>query len=122
MKTISNNQRTVNILNKALELGFEFNINESIEQAQLEAENFIMSNSEGEEVECEVKSLSRHGQRVDFNDGMGLEYWCQGEIVDFSKHWHKSTDTKVFHTDLIDSLGNYLKLYYLVGQTDYNNF
>lgn len=122
MKTISNNQRTVNILNKALELGFEFNINESIEQAQLEAENFIMSNSEGEEVECEVKSSSRHGQRVDFNDGMGLEYWCQGEIVDFSKHWHKSTDTKVFHTDLIDSLGNYLKLYYLVGQTDYNNF
>ena len=65
---------------------------------------------------------NNHSQRVDFNDGMGLEYWCQGEIVDFSKHWHKSTDTKVFHTDLIDSLGNYLKLYYLVGQTDYNNF
>ncbi len=120
MKTISKNQRTINILNKALELGFEFDENSPLETLRFEAEDFIMSNSEGEEVECEVKSLGRHGQRVDFNDGKGLEYWCQGGIVDFSQNWHKPADTKIFHTNLIDSEGNYLRLYYLVGETDFN--
>ena len=120
MKTISKNQRAVNILNKALELGFEFDDNSNLGALIIEAEDFIMSNSEGEEVECDIISTGRHGQRVDFNDGKGMEYWCQGEIVDFSQNWHKPADTKIFHTNIIDSEGNFLKLFYFVGETDFN--
>lgn len=70
------------------------------------------------EDECEVKNNGRtqHVRYVDF--------CSDGEIVDFSVNWHKSPETKIFHSDFVmedtDGLMKYMNLYYLVGQTDYN--
>jgi hypothetical protein len=120
MKTISKNQRTINIINRALEFGFEFDENKRLEDVRNSAEEFLIENTEAEEEECEVKSLGNHGQRVDWYDGMGYEFWSQGEIVDFRANWSKPPETKVFHETVIDSEGKVVKLFYLVGETDYN--
>ena len=116
MKTVSNNQRTINIINKALELGFEFDETETLEDIRISAEEYLIDNAEAEEEECEVKSLGNHGQRVDWEDGMGYEFWSQGEIVDFRTNWAKSPETKVFHHTVIDSEGNVVKLFCFVGK------
>lgn len=121
MKTVSNNQRTLNILNKAIANGFEFEESTTIEDVRIAAEEFLIENEiDVIEEECEVKSLGNNGQRVDWCDGQGFEYWSQGEIVDFSAHWYDSPDTKVFHETVIDSQANVVKLYYLVGETQGN--
>lgn len=119
MKTISANQRTINIINRAIENGFEFSESDSIEEVRIEAEGFLIDNTEAIEEECEVKYSGR-SQRVDWSDGLGFDFWSQGEIVDFSSNWHKSPETKVFYETLVDSEGKVVKLYYLVGETDYN--
>lgn len=120
MKTITAQQRTINILNKATESGFEIEEAETLEDIRISAESFLIENSDAIEEECEVISLGNHGQRVDWSDGKGFEFWSQGEIVDFSKHWSDSPETKVFHSTVVDSEGTVVKLYYVVGETDYN--
>jgi len=121
MKTYTPEQRHANILLSAVNQGFEIDERETFEQVINDAELYLINNDcEGYEVECEVKSLGNHGQRVDFSDGMGFDYWCQGEIVDFRNHWFDGPETKVYHTALADSEGKVVKLYYLVGETDYN--
>lgn len=120
MKTITPNQRTLNILKNAIELGFEFDESNTLEEIRIEAEQYLIDNAEAIEEECEVESLGNHGQRVDWSDGMGFDFWTQGEIVDFRKYWFDSPDTKVFHETIVDSLGRVVKLYYLVGETEFN--
>ena len=56
----TNNQRTINILNKAIENGFEFDERNSLEEIRIEAEEFLIENTEAIEEECEVKSLGNH--------------------------------------------------------------
>jgi hypothetical protein len=120
MKTISKNQRIVNVLQKAINEGFQFTENETLDEIRANAEIYLVDNTEGIEEECEVKSLGSHGQRIDWSDGKGYEYWRQGEIVDFKNHWFDSPETKVFHSDIIDSEANHVRLFYFVGETDYN--
>lgn len=120
MKTISANQRTLNILNRAVSEGFEFNENDRLEDVRIAAEEFLIENTEAIEEECEVKSLGNHGQRVDFSDGHGFDFWSQGEIVDFKDHWFDTPETKVYYETFVDSEANVIKLYYLVGENDYN--
>lgn len=121
MKTITASQRTLNIIYKAISNGFEFDERIAIEDVRIEAEEFLIENEIGViEEECEVKSLGNHGQRVDWSDGKGFDFWTQGEIVDFRSHWFDAPETKVFHSTVIDSNANVVKLYYLVGETDHN--
>jgi hypothetical protein len=121
MKIITPNQRTVNILTKAVANGFEFDEQDTIENTRINAEDFLIeSEIDVTEEHVEVKSLGSHGQRVDWSDGKGFDFWSQGEIVDFSKHWFDSPETKVFHSTILDSDANVIRMYYLVGKTDYN--
>lgn len=120
MNTITANQRTINIINRAIENGFEFDEDEKLEEVRISAEDFLIENTEAIEEECEVKSLGNHGQRVDWYDGKGFEFWSQGGIVDFGDHWHKAPETKIFHETVIDSEGQVVKLFYYVGETAYN--
>jgi hypothetical protein len=107
--------RALNILKAATEKGFEINENEAFYKVVEEAENYLLEQDPDERHECEVKSLGRHGQRVDFGS-----FWQQGEIVDFRLHWNKEPNTEVNHSDFIDEDGKYIQLFYLVGETDYN--
>lgn len=106
MNTVTSNQRTINILNKALELGFEFNENNTLEEIRISAEEYLIDNTEAIEEECEVKSLGNHGQRVDYSDGLGYEYWSQGEIVNFD-----GKSEIIIHTTVVNSLGNVIDLF-----------
>lgn len=117
---ISSNQRVINIINKALENGFEFNETDRMEEIRIKAEEFLIENTEAIEEECEIVSLGNHGQRVDWNDEYGFWFWQQGEIVRFSDNWNKHPETKIFHNTILDSKGRVINLYYLVGETEFN--
>lgn len=112
------------IIRQAIELGFDFEqfTNDADLQEVSEAlMDFFNENSDKLprlEDECEVTSNGRT-QNVSYGD-----FWSDGEIVNFSDNWHKSPETKVFHSDFVmedaDGLMKNMNLYYLVGETDYN--
>jgi len=121
MKQITSTQRSLNIINKAVANGFEFMENEVFENVRNEATQFLIDNKvDVIEEEVEVKSLGNHGQRVDWSDGKGFDFWSQGEIVDFKRHWGDEPNTKVYHEVCVDSEANVIKMYYLVGATEMN--
>jgi hypothetical protein len=121
MKIITPSQRDLNILNKAVANGFEINSQDTFEEVRNAATDFLIENEiDVKEEQVEVKSLGNHGQRVDWSDEFGFEFWSQGEIVDFKSHWHDAPGTKVFHETCVDSEANVIKMYYLVAETEYN--
>lgn len=128
MKTIRANQRTINIINKAIQHGFTFDENERLKDVGISAEKFLIENTKAIEVECDVKSLSNPErkdpwsveQRVEWSDRKGFKFCAQVEIVDFSIHYYDPPEKKVFHATTVDSEGNVVKLFYLVGENKSN--
>ena len=116
---ITNEKRTLNILNKAIEIGFEIDESLSMEELKEKAINYLIANDSGTEEECDVITGS-HGQSVYWTDGKGYEFFSQGKIVNFKKHWFDTPETKVYYQNLVDSVGNVIRLYYVVGETKYN--
>lgn len=114
---------TNTIIAQAILLGFDFSLlpaSTTNEELNTELLNFFMDGTqdlETIEAECEVNPGRQ--QSVIYED-----YECYGEIVDFSAHWHKPAGTKVYHSDYItvdkDGKVKRMKLYYLVGETEYN--
>ena len=112
------------IISQAIELGFDFEqfTNDAdLQEVSQALMDFFNENSEKLprlEDECEVTNNGR-SQHVSYG-----EFWSDGEIVDFSANWHKSPETKVFHSDFVmedaDGLMKNMHLYYLDGETDYN--
>jgi hypothetical protein len=112
------------IITQAISLGFDFDqfsTDTTIEEIQQSLMEFFFENSDKLptlEDECEVTSNGR-SQNVNYGD-----YTSSGEIVHFSENWHKSPETKVFHSDFVmedtDGLMKNMRLYYLVGETEYN--
>lgn len=111
------------IISQAIALGFDFSQFDAetevseIEQAMMDFFNENSDKLERIEDECEVTSNGR-SQHVSYGD-----FWSDGEIVHFSDHWHKSPETKVFHSDFVmedEGVMKNMHLYYLVGETDYN--
>lgn len=111
------------IIAQAITLGFDFEQFEeetTVEEINQALVDFFNENSEKLERledECEVTNNGRT-QHVRYGD-----FWSDGEIVDFSSNWHKSPETKVFHSDFVMEDAGVMKnmnLYYLVGETDYN--
>ena len=116
---ITNDKRTLNILNKAIKIGFELDESLSIEELKEKAISYLIENTSGTDEECDIIT-GNHGQSAQWTDGKGYEFFSQGEIVDFTKHWFDPPKTKVFYETLVDSEANVIKLYYLVGETEYN--
>lgn len=111
------------IIAQAITLGFDFEQftnDTTIEEMIAVMMDFFNENYEALpqiEDECEVTSNGR-GQNVSYGD-----FVSSGQIVDFSNHWSDSPDTKVFHSDFVmenEGLMKNMRLYYLVGETDYN--
>lgn len=111
------------IITQAISLGFDFeqfnnetNLQE-VEQAMIDFFNENSKKLERIEDECDVTS-NRNSQHVSYGD-----FWADGQIVDFSDNWHKSPETKVFHSDFVmeeDGVMKNMHLYYIVGETEYN--
>ena len=111
------------IINQAIALGFDFSQFDAetelqeVEQAMMDFFNENSDRLERIEDECEVTNNGR-SQHVSYGD-----FWSDGEIVDFSAHWFDAPETKVFHSDFVMEDNGVMKnmnLYYLVGETDYN--
>ena len=81
------------ILNIAAENGFEFDTADTIEEVQVNAENYILENEPcgSEFVECEL-STSGYNQSYSFVDECGMSRVCSGDIFDFSHHYSKDSD------------------------------
>ena len=116
---ITNEKRTLNILNKAIEIGFEIDESLSMEELKEKAISYLIENTSGTEEECEVV-IGSHVQSFYWTDGKGYEFFSQGEILDFIEHWFDPPETKVFYETLVDSEANVIRLYYIVGETEYN--
>lgn len=109
------NERMFKVILKAVQNGLEVSKYEEINGVFDQAVEFITNQEiDAIEEECEVTS---HGssQNVRFGD-----FVSTGQIVDFSANCDKSPDTKIFHSDFVNDDGCLVKLYYLVGETDYN--
>ena len=114
---------TNTIISQAISLGFDFSnlpSNYDLYEVSQSLLDFFSENSDRLETiedECEVTAGKQ--QSVIYGD-----YECFGEIVNFSDHWHKPSDTKIYHSDFVtvdtDGLVKRMKLYYLVGETDLN--
>lgn len=109
---------------QAIELGFDFDQyadDQSFNEIMPDLIDFMNENYERLpqiEDECEINSHGR-SQTVSYED-----FVSSGDIMDFSAHWHKAPETKIFHSSFVkmDSEGKFtnINLYYLVGETDYN--
>lgn len=122
MKTIDY-IRAANILLLAARYDFEFDMNESLEENLANAEAYLLENWQYFDIleeECDISVKGNHGQHVSFVDQNGWEYESQGDLVDFSKHWHKDPAEKIYFDSIIDSEGRIVRLYYRVGETDIN--
>ena len=120
MSTIITNK----IISQAISLGFDFEqFDNETDLKEVSQVIYDFFNEKSDKLptledECEV---SNHGysQTVSYRD-----YVSSGQIVSFSENWHNSPDTKVYHSDFImvdkDGLIKNMRLYYLVGETDYN--
>lgn len=111
------------IISQAISLGFdfsEFTSDTEILEVEKAMIDFFHENSDKLpriEDECEVTNNGR-SQNVSYDD-----YVADGQIVDFSAHWHLAPDTKVFHSDFImehEGIIKNMHLYYLVGETEFN--
>lgn len=111
------------IITQAIELGFnfaQFTTDTDLQEVNEALVDFFNEKADKLprlEDECEVISNGRT-QHVSY-----AEYWQDGEIVDFSANWHKSPETRIFHSEfLIEDAGimKDMHLYYLVGETAYN--
>lgn len=117
MKTYSKEQRIVNIFSKAVELGFTFENNESFEENLLLAETFLIEKADAMEYYCPVTN-HRSSQHASYADRMGYEWWADGEICSYDKF--NAPEHKYFHSTIVNSLGEVVKLYDLQGENEFN--
>jgi len=116
---ITNEKRILNILNKAIEIGFEIDESLSMEELKEKAIHYLIENELCIDKYCPVITGSC-GQSVKWTDGKGYEFFAQGEIIDFKRHWCDAPKTKVYYKKIVDSFGNVIRLYYKVEETEYN--
>lgn len=108
------------IVLQAINLGFDFEALESNQSLLDSLKDFFYDNAdklEQVEHECEVVD-NRGSQHVSFED-----FWSDGEIVNWSDHWHKPADTKIFHSNFIkeeNGVVRNIKLFCYVGENEYN--
>lgn len=117
-KQISQTQRVLNIFTKAAEFGYELDFNMEISEAIIEASDLLIENSTEEIEEFCAVDHSNRGQSINWNDGYGLSVESWGELVQYDRF--ASPETKYFHTTVVNSLGQVVKLYDLQGENSSN--
>ena len=113
------------VIQQAIKLGFDFSQfsdHDDVQEINFALIEFFYEKAdllENLEEECPVIS---HGssQHVEF-----IDYSCTGEILDWSKHWRQSPETKIYHSDFCfidktEGLVKYMKLFCYVGENDFN--
>lgn len=113
------------VIQQAIKLGFDFsqfNKHDDVQEIEYALIEFFYENTEfieNLEDECEITKTGS-SQHVEY-----LDYSCTGEIIDWSRHWRQSPETKIYHSDFCfidktDGLVKYMKLFCYVGENDFN--
>jgi hypothetical protein len=112
MKTlITSEQAFINQLQRAVENGFEIDRDLTINEIQIEAQDFLIYNLPVDKSEyCEVL---QHGtsQHVDYCDGLGTVYTCDGEIIGWNTYRDATPNEKFVHTTIVNVKGEIVQLY-----------
>ena len=107
MTTITKSQRVLNIINKAVENGFEINENKTFEDIKIEAEDFLIENTTSEKEEADYSD-----NNLFYSDGKGFEINVTGELYstrDLELMRKRNENFLILHT-IIDSNANVIDL------------
>ena len=117
MKTkISQQQRALNILQKAFDNGFECDMELTLNETVLQAEEFIFDTL-SPEIE-DMASEFTNDKVLYYNDGYGYEYTSSGEIYSYEDYRNAQfkEDRKLNLTTVINSLGQFVQVYIIVDE------
>lgn len=96
MKKLTNDQLAMMLLQSAMEQGFELEMNETIEQNMLLAEEYLLENVEADFEQCEL-TTSGYSQNYYFCDEFGKDAEVSGEIFDFGRY--KAESEVYYHVE-----------------------
>jgi hypothetical protein len=114
--TKNNTLRTINILTKATDFGFEININLSFEDVLIAAEQYLIDCGTDSEEEVKI-TLSGSTQSFSYYDGIGYEKTVTGEIIGYYTYRHaddmrKGNEPFKFVVDtIVNTEGRVVELY-----------
>jgi hypothetical protein len=108
--------RSINILTKATDFGFEININESFEDVLIAAEQYLIDC--GTDCYAEVE-LTVHGasQSFTYYDGIGYEKTVTGEIIGHDSYrkadYNRKRNEPIEHVvdTIVNTEGHVVELY-----------
>ena len=111
MATITKDQRAVNILQEAINLGYELLTQHnkqvlSLEDVILDAEDFILANAEN--LTEEYVEVDPHTQAYDWTDRMGFHFECVGESFNWADFEDEET---ILLKKVVNSQGKVIQLY-----------
>ena len=125
MKTYTKQERALNILSKAVALGFEIDLTESVEEQTNLAEQFLIDTAMADKVEfstsedyCPVKNHGR-SQHASYNDRMGYVWECDGEICT-EYNAYNAPNHRYYHSIIVNSVGDVVRLYDVQGENEFN--
>lgn len=110
MTTYTAQQRFTNIIQKAINNGYEIDLSESFEEVYFQAEVFLLNQDSEKEEFCEIHG-NRNRQHIAWSDGMGYEHESDGEICDYSLVEVDENCKKFPHTKVVDSEGTVIQLF-----------
>jgi hypothetical protein len=104
--------RDINILNKAMQAGFEGNFNATIEENLSDAQDYLIEWEVGlYEAQAQVTSVGRGEETFSWADKKGFEIIGNGQILGEGLEKHGDN---VYHTTTVDTDGNVVKLYHVL--------
>ena len=114
------NQRLINILSRSVKKGFIFYSTDSLNSVCVAAEDYLLNHSRiYRKRYCSVSIIDKR-QHIICDDGFGFTYnkvLPIGETFDFSIY---DVGDSIGIGTFIDTNGNKISMYYLVGETEYN--
>lgn len=119
MKTslITSEQAFINQLQRAVDNGFEIDRGLTIEEIQIEAQDFLINNLPVDVSEyCEVL---QHGttQHVNYADVFGTEYTSDGEIIGWNSYRDVAPNEKFVYATFVNVKGEVVELYETLNLT-----
>lgn len=114
---ITSDQAFINQLQRAVENGFEIDRSESIEEIQIQAQDYLINNLPADKkIYCEVIN---HGtnQHVDYADGIGTTYTSDGEIIDWNTYRDAAPNEQHVYASIVDVKAQIIELYEVLNLT-----
>lgn len=114
---ITSDQAFINQLQRAVENGFEIDRDETIEDIQIQVQDFLVDNLPADQqIYCEVLQHGR-SQHVDYADGFGTYYTSDGEIIGWNTYRDAAPNEQYVYATIVDVKGQIIQLYETLNLT-----